>query len=426
MKNRNRFLFFLILSLLIPVWAIGQIRIASPYSRYGLGDLNDKDNAWSASMGEIAIGVRSPGNIMFSNPASYTAFDSLSFVFEGGILLNSVTLKSTLQQQSRNYASVGYLHFGFPVTRWWRTTIGLMPYSDVGYNIVNTEQIKDIGTVNLLYTGEGGINRVFWGNGFKVQKHVSIGVNASYLFGSMDRKSTALFTDSVYFHQIKVDNYLTVNDILLDYGIQVYGNLKGSIRYTLGGTFSTETRMRAKTDLVAQTFLLGSTGTEYPQDTIYEAEGLKGKIVIPASFGLGISFDKQDKWLVGADFKWQNWKKFSAFGYTDSLTNSYQVGIGGEIIPNTNAYTNYLKRIHYRLGFYYNATYLQLRGKQLNEYAFTLGFGLPLKGSRSLLNFGAQIGSRGTTDLGLIRETFFKFTVGFSINERWFVKRKYY
>jgi hypothetical protein len=74
----------------------------------------------------------------------------------------------------------------------------------------------------------------------------------------------------------------------------------------------------------------------------------------------------------------------------------------------------------------YQGTYLSLRGKQLSEYSVSLGFGFPLKSIRTMVNLGAQVGTRGTTAENLIRETYFKFILGFSIHEKWFVKKKYY
>jgi hypothetical protein len=144
------------------------------------------------------------------------------------------------------------------------------------------------------------------------------------------------------------------------------------------------------------------------------------------SVGGGFSFDKTDKWIFGVDYRWQNWEKFSAFDQSDSLVNSWQVNVGGEITPNIDNYNNYLARVHYRLGFMYGKTYLHLRGQDLNEYAITFGFGLPLRGMKTMLNLGAQYGVRGTTSQQLIRESYFKIVVGFSIYERWFVKRKYF
>jgi hypothetical protein len=425
-RSADKFLFLLLVFSFSFGMTRGQIRVASPYSRFGVGDLNQNYNAWNFTMGEISIGLRDPNHINFGNPASYTSFDSLSFVFEGGAMANFVRLKSDIQQENRNYASVGYLLFGFPVTRWWRTCIGLIPYSDVGYNVADQETMEGIGQVSRLYTGEGGINRFFWGNAFRLTKNLSIGINASYLFGTMDRQSVAIFPDSNFFANFKIDNYLVINDIYLNYGIQYHFRLKKDVQMTLGAVFANTTKLSAKTDLLAQTFLLSAGGVEYPMDTIAMASGYKGKVVIPMMIGGGVSVQKPDKWLIGADYKWQNWDKFTAFDISDSLVNSFQVSVGAEIVPDINSYANYLKRIHYRLGFYYTSTYLELRGKHLDEYAITLGLGLPLKGSKTGLIFGLQVGSRGTLEAGLIKETFYRITVGFSINERWFVKRKYY
>ncbi|MEI7724682.1 MAG: hypothetical protein WCK09_06230 [Bacteroidota bacterium] len=403
-----------------------QIQIVSPYSRFGIGDLSGNNNAWNMSMGKLGIGVRSPSHVNYTNPASYTAFDSLSFVFEGGLSGEFVSLKSDYQNVSRNYASLGSLLFGMPVNRWWKTSIGLVPFSDVGYSVANYEEYPNSGTVVRLYTGSGGISRLYWGNAFRIGKSFSIGANISYLFGSMDREARVLFPDSSYSMNFKEVYYVTMSDLYYSFGAQYRAKLKNDLFLNLGAVFSPSLSMASKTDIFAATFQINSSGVESPRDTLVNTEGYKGRIVIPMSIGGGFSFDKTDKWIFGVDYKWQNWEKFRAFDLTDSLVNSWQVNVGGEITPNIDNYNNYLARIHYRLGFTYGKTYLHLRGQDLNEYAITFGLGLPLRGMKTMLNLGAQYGVRGTTSDQLIRESYFKIVVGFSIYERWFVKRKYF
>jgi hypothetical protein len=423
----DRFRFLLLLSLLLLSPALfSQIRITSPYSRFGIGDLADNNNAWNMSMGQLGIGTRSPYHINYANPASYTAFDSLSFVFEGGFNGEFVTLSSDFQTINRNYASLGYLLFGMPVNRWWKTSLGLVPYSDVGYNVLNLEEYPNSGTVLRNYTGSGGINRLFWGNAFNPIKSFSLGINISYLFGSMERMATVYFPDSTSAMNFREAYYVTMNDLAFNFGAQYRTKIKNDLFLNLGAVFSPSLSMAAKTDILANTFLLTSSGTESPRDTLATAIGYKGRIVIPMMIGGGFSFEKTDKWLVGLDYKWQNWEKFTAFDLSDSLVNSWQVNFGGEIIPKADNYSNYLSRVRYRLGFTYNKTYLRLRGQDLNEYAIAFGFGFPLRGVKTMLNIGAQYGVRGTTAEKLIRESYFKIVIGFSIYERWFVKRKYF
>jgi len=378
------------------------------------------------SMGQLGIGTRSPYHINYANPASYTAFDSLSFVFEGGFNGEFVTLSSDFQTINRNYASLGYLLFGMPVNRWWKTSLGLVPYSDVGYNVLNLEEYPNSGTVLRNYTGSGGINRLFWGNAFNPIKSFSLGINISYLFGSMERMATVYFPDSTSAMNFREAYYVTMNDLAFNFGAQYRTKIKNDLFLNLGAVFSPSLSMAAKTDILANTFLLTSSGTESPRDTLATAIGYKGRIVIPMMIGGGFSFEKTDKWLVGLDYKWQNWEKFTAFDLSDSLVNSWQVNFGGEIIPKADNYSNYLARVRYRLGFTYNKTYLRLRGQDLNEYAIAFGFGFPLRGVKTMLNIGAQYGVRGTTAEKLIRESYFKIVIGFSIYERWFVKRKYF
>jgi hypothetical protein len=416
----------LLFSLFLTTLLSAQNSITSPYSRFGIGDLAGNNSAWIFSMGGTGVAFRSPSHINTVNPASYTAFDSVSFVFEGGILLNSVQLKTSTQSVSRNYASLGYLVFGFPVTSWWKTTIGIFPVSNVGYNISTISNQEGIGHVLHTYTGEGGINRFNWGNGFRIGKNLSIGVNSSYLFGNINRRSLVLFPDSIKNMNTAVDNNITVSSFYFDFGVQYRIKLKKDVDMVIGGIFSPKTGVRAKTDTLARTFVLASDASEVIKDTITQSVDTHTRIMFPLSLGFGISFEKQDHWLVGADFKWENWKSYTAFGRNDSLVNSFQINVGAELLPNINAYSNYLKRIRYRLGFNYNNTYLDLRGKQLNDYAFSLGFGLPVHNSKTGVNLGVQIGSRGTTQADLIKETYFKFVIGFTIYERWFVKRKYF
>ena len=423
--NRLRLpiIFFLFL---VNLTLFSQIQIVSPYSRFGIGDLSDNNNAWNMSMGQLGIGLRSPYHVNYTNPASYSAFDSLSFVFEGGFNGQFVTLKSDIQNVNRNYASLGCLLFGMPVNRWWKTSLGLVPYSDVGYNVANLEEYQNVGTVARLYSGSGGISRLYWGNSVQFLKKFSVGANISYLFGSMDRMATVLFPDSVYAMNFREIYHVTMNDLSFDFGAQFKTKIKNDLSVTLGAVFSPTLSMAAKTDIFAANFLLNSSGIESPRDTLAATEGYKGRIVIPMMIGGGFSFDKADKWVFGVDYKWQNWEKFKAFNLSDSLVNSWQVNVGGEIIPKIDNYNNYLARVHYRLGFMYGKTYLHLRGQDLNEYAITFGLGLPLRGMKTMLNLGAQYGVRGTTSNNLIRESYFKIVVGFSIYERWFVKRKYY
>ena len=50
---------------------------------------------------------------------------------------------------------------------------------------------------------------------------------------------------------------------------------------------------------------------------------------------------------------------------------------------------------------------------------------MPLSGTFSNVNFGIEVGKKGTTTAGLVQENYANVSVSLSINEQWFVKRKF-
>ena len=129
--------------------------------------------------------------------------------------------------------------------------------------------------------------------------------------------------------------------------------------------------------------------------------------------------------MVGADFEWQKWEDFEVFGVKDSLNNSFRVTIGGEFTPKHTNISSLFKRMTYRAGVRYNQTYLTFFDKNITEFGISFGVGFPLKNSKTGIDLGFEYGRRGTTANNLIQENVFTISVGVSIQENWFMKRKY-
>ena len=69
-----------------------------------------------------------------------------------------------------------------------------------------------------------------------------------------------------------------------------------------------------------------------------------------------------------------------------------------------------------------------INNQDLPEYGIAFGMGLPLKREQTTvpqLNIGFEYGKRGQTGNDLIEETFYKINIGITINDRWFIKRRY-
>ena len=99
--------------------------------------------------------------------------------------------------------------------------------------------------------------------------------------------------------------------------------------------------------------------------------------------------------------------------------------MGGFYIPNYNSFGNYWKRVVYRAGIRFEETGITVRGEDINEFGISFGVGLPVGGFFSNANLGIEVGKKGTTNQNLVEENFINFQISLSLNDRWFVKRKY-
>jgi len=404
-----------------------QVVVNSPYTRFGLGWLvEDRFEARLMGMGGIRYGMQDAYMVNAGNPASYSAFDSTTFVFQGGVFGQTVNLRSDDLSSTGSFISMSHLVFGFQVTKWWGTSMGVLPFSYVGYDLYNETELDSIGYTKYLYEGSGGLNQFYWGNSFRIYKGLSIGVNANYVFGTIYRERSVGFPDDLYKRNTRISTTFNSRDFYFDFGIQYKHNFKKRYNLVVGLTYGKETEIKSEADYIVTTYFGDLETTPLYPDTVDDHENIQGSFTLPNSLGVGFAFAKTDKWTIGADFSWQQWENYKAFGVTDSLNNTWGVAIGGEFIPNKNSINNYFDRVAYRLGFKYNKSYINLRDTDINEFGISFGMGFPITKSRSTLNFAIEAGRSGTTVNSLIQENYLRFTFAVNIFERWFVKSKYY
>ena len=108
------------------------------------------------------------------------------------------------------------------------------------------------------------------------------------------------------------------------------------------------------------------------------------------------------------------------------LEDRLRVSLGVELLPGGNdLFSSYLKRIAYRVGVFTDKSYVQpIAGETLRTMGASAGLSFPTRipGTRIDMNF--QVGRRGNTDNGLIKETFYRFGINVNIGERWFQKTR--
>ena len=395
-----------------------QNEVNAPYSRFGLGELTANYTPTMAAMGSVSQGVFNPLVVNYNNPASYAFGYRQRFIMQTGLGHTTNRMQTLDASQITNYTNLSHFTIGFPVAKWWDTSVGILPYSDIAYSFNDNWEDP---AASLFFEGSGGLSRFYMGHAFTLHKSLSIGGNLNYLFGSLNTIRKVVFEDDSYLHTRHTDQTI-VSGFYYDCGAMFKTKvsdwtLSTSVTLDNGGDVS------AKKTVLSETFRFNNL-IETVEDTFAYSSTKNGSVVLPSGFAAGFSFSN-DQWLIAADYTTKNWSEFSNFGVSDNLDNSSRYAFGLEFTPDRKAINKYFQMVRYRLGAYTANTYLNLRGQHLEEKVVSFGFGLPMKRSGTLLNLSAELGQRGTTQENLIQDTFARFKIGLVLSDIWFIKRKY-
>lgn len=419
----------------------------SPYSRYGIGDIVPSTNVANRGMGKISAGYTDFLSINFSNPASYTAFQSLKesrskkiqsgrIIFDVGINYDSRTLQepnnpSKFKAQNLLFS---YLQVGVPLRSNLGLSFGLRPVSRINYKIATREKLSFGDSVYSLYSGDGGSYLPNIGLGYKLNK-LSIGLNAGYLFGKKDYSTRRLFiNDSLEYYSSNHQTKTVFGNIFLQGGLQYSDSINKSTILTIGAAGNLATTLNAHQDLIRETFVRDASIGDLRIDSVFEQNNIKGTMKYPSSFTVGFTIEKNKddykkaNWLLGMDFTATSWSAYRFYGKTDFTQNTWEIKVGGKLRPIPKK--SYFSNVTYRGGFNIGPDYINT-GKKLPQFGVSFGMGLPIanysqlaRSQATIINMAFEYGKRGNNS-NLLKENMFRLSIGLSLSDIWFVKRKY-
>ena len=396
---------------------VAQNNTNSPYTRYGYGQLADQGSGNSKAMGGIAYGLRDRYQTNFANPASYTAVDSLTFMFDGGISMQNTNFSNGAVKKNAKNSSFDYITMQFRLSKWGAMSIGLLPYSNVGYSMYESGETEDGTPYVNTFSGEGGLHQLYLGAGFKILKNLSIGANISYLWGDMSRSRYQSFSSNSVIIPLTTIYGTEVTSYKLDFGAQYTQQFGKKHSATVGVVFSPGHDL-GNDSYVQQQLGNSTTGYSTSQRDTTMTMG------IPMTLGAGVTYVYDDRLTVGVDVMFQKWNSVTFMNEPDAFCNRAKIALGAEYIPNLMG-RSYLAHIKYRLGAYYSQPYYKIDGvRAANEYGVTAGFGLPLPRSRSVLSISAQYVRTQGKEAQFLNENTLRLCIGVTFNERWFWKRK--
>ena len=394
-------------ALLVSMGMGAQNMTSSPYSRYAYGDLNENVPTGFRGMGGLGIGMRSNRTIDPAQPASYTACDSLTFMMDIAASVSWSHYHDVTGARNKANGNLEYLTLQFPLwKRWIAMSVGLLPYSSVGYSIALEDSIPGYHFVKD-YEGFGNISEVYGGLSFNICNWFALGLNVYYMWGNLSRVRTLSFAESGLNTTIQ-DEILSVGSVRLRYGAQFFHEWEKHA-ITIGAIFENKMKLNA-TQYKIET---------QSEDTIPIEQG---KWQLPMVWGVGASYTWANRLTVGFDYERQYMASAlynGAEGRYSDLQDRNRFTLGAEYRHNAMG-RKYAERMYWRAGLSLQDEYLATIGAK--RISASIGVGFPLYTIGTVINTTVEYSHRGNA-AGL-EDNSLRLTIGASIAENWFFKRK--
>ena len=398
----------------------------SPYSSYGIGEIQSTAVTGQLSSGGIGIGG---GHAFYNNTRNSAWLARNQFtIFDIGAQGESRAIRTDSSVTNIGSGGLRSLALVFPIVQKtkfrWTSSVGMLPYSTVSYRLTTERPLDgEIEEATYVFEGSGGYNQVYWSNGLMLSKNFYVGLKASYLFGSISRESVVTMQPQgvVASQNIAILEQSSLSDFNWEASLGYEAALTETLRLRAGAVYGAAANLN--TQVLNRIDVRNSYNVATNIDTINYGAGTQ---FFPHYLGVGLAFEKRNNWVIGLDAEYQPWSQYrDTQGELDpNLTDLLRLVLGSQITPGWNS-TRYLQRVGYGLGFSYENTPISINGRQINDFGINFGLSLPVSRFNSSLNMSVQVGTRGTIEADLIRENYVKLNLGVSYNQLWFVRSKY-
>ena len=401
----------------------------SPFTRFGIGTVHKPSTHATKGMGAVGLSVRDASLINPLNPASYTAADSMTFIFDFGLDLGA----SILQEGSKHFAmmqgNISYLSILFPFNKYVAFSAGLKPYSSVGYKYVVTSPVNNAPQSTYLtsFLGVGNISSVYAGLSVQPIKEWSIGLNGEFLFGTLTHQRSVAFDETLPdAYNPAFSDKLRLQAGSLTAGTQVELPLGKESDRTLviGATYSPRLPMVSKQ---MRYNTIKRTGAE-PVVILSDTVTSRNSYYTADSYGLGLGFKQGDKWFIGADFLYNRWgNSFLATNDEYAGADQWQVALGMSLTPDSRS-RSYGKRVQYRWGLTMENSPIKIKNTATGALAgfyragASFGVGLPLVDRRSYVDLALSYTRDIPTGAITLADNRIELSVALRFNEAWFKK----
>ncbi|SFN94779.1 hypothetical protein SAMN05660413_03194 [Salegentibacter flavus] len=384
----------------------------SPYSYYGLGLTNKLGPGKTNALGKAGIALSSTEEINNLNPASFAAVPLNNFFYDVGLRYQQSYLTKSGETEDKSSGNFSSLAIALPLSEKSGLGISLLPYTNVGYSIYGIEAEIE-GTERKFYStieGYGGLNDFKVSFGTTLSDKLRIGASGSLLFGTITENERSI-----------IETNATV--------VREKSNYVGG-RIGLGLQYDWSEKLTGGLVINSPSELFGGQVQAYSQ--VYEGQTLEGShdlelqsFYLPLEIGIGIETSLSRKMTAYLDYKRNFWTQTDQSDNLGDYVDQNLLGVGLEFSPGGNP-LKYFNRVKYRGGFEYDSGNLEIDNEKVQNVAFSLGLGFPINSRRkSMLNLHYSYGKEGQLSTIMIQENYHLLSLNISLQDIWFVKRKF-
>jgi hypothetical protein len=420
-------------------------------------------NVGLRGLGGISAAYNDILSINFNNPASYGSFQTLKeltakkiakgrAILDIGLNIENRTLRepANTEKFSASNALFSHVQVGIPLRPNLGLSFGLRPISRISYKLNRIEGLKDpnsgqpIDTALTLNEGDGGayLASIGLGKRFNLNKnkplaqpqYLSFGINGGYLFGKQDYSTRrSIVNDSITYTSGNLQTKTSYGNVYFNAGFQYEAHFKKGYRLGIGVHGNWKQELNASRDIIRETFFYDESSGNIRIDSVQDQKGIHGDITYPGSYTAGFVLEKfvtpkSAGWLIGIDYVQNKWSDYLVYGQSDpAVRDKWELRAGVQLTPVPKA--NYFSNVTYRAGTFLGPDYIFV-DRKLPVFGASFGMGLPLRNFNrtneqfTMINLAFEFIKRGDNQ-SIVKENLFRLSVGFSLSDLWFAKRKY-
>lgn len=423
MRKRIFLLPFLAITFGLHAQSIGN----SPYATFGIGEVKYDNSVETSAMGGINTAYIWDFNnsFNFKNPAANTNLE-----------LTSIRVQATNENQflksdynkldiTKHSTYLSNISIAFPISKKLKFGFGYQPYSSKKYDLITKVDLGNGESKQNRFHGEGTLSTIQGAFGYQITPEFALGLRSNFYFGKLSDIEELTYTNAELINGFETSNKIKSFNFTL--GTTYQKKFKNDKKLTLGATYTFGTTGNLESNYVNSTYYYANdTKVNYTEIESYNSED---KNLIPTEASLGLGYGQDAKWFASAQVDYKKGSTTYFLGKPFIYQDSYRVSAGGWYLPNYNDFRNYLNRVVYRYGAFYEKGNLSINGKNINQYGITAGVTLPFEKSNAVrmssIDIGLELGQKGTLENNLIRQGFFNVKIGINFADKWFRKTEY-